>query len=128
MCEGEQKFFICKICGNLVGVIKDGGVPMTCCGEDMVELTPNTVEASQEKHLPVVTVSEDSISVQIGSVAHPMEEAHHITFVYVETMRGGQRKCFKIGDEPKATFTFVDDKPKAVYAYCNLHGLWKTVI
>ena len=127
MC-GNQKFFICKHCGNLIGLIDNKGVPMVCCGENMTELTPNTVEASVEKHLPVVTVSGSSIDVQVGSVPHPMEEAHHIAFVYVETERGGQRKCLKVGEEPKLTFSFSGDKPAAVYAYCNLHGLWKTEI
>ena len=127
MC-GNQKFFICKHCGNMVGLIDDRAVPMVCCGEKMTELMPNTVEASTEKHLPVVTVSGDSISVKVGSAPHPMEAAHHIVFVYVQTERGGQRKCFKVGEEPKLAFSFQDDKPVAVYAYCNLHGLWKTAI
>ena len=127
MC-GNQKFFICEHCGNMVGLIDDKGVPLVCCGDDMTELVPNTVEASAEKHLPAVTVSGNNISVQIGSVPHPMEEAHHIPFVYVETENGGQRKCLKVGAEPKLSFAFTDDKPVAVYAYCNLHGLWKTEI
>jgi len=125
MC-GKQKFFICEHCGNLIGLINDHHVPLVCCGEKMKELVPNTVEASAEKHLPAVTVSGNSLSVQVGSVPHPMEEAHSITFVYVETERGGQRKCLKVGEAPALTFSFSDDKPVAVYAYCNLHGLWKT--
>ena len=127
MC-GKQKFFICKHCGNLIGLIENKGVPTVCCGEKMTELVPNTVEASVEKHLPVVMVSGDCISVQVGSVPHPMEDAHHITFVYVETQRGGQRKCLKLGDEAKLTFAFSDDKPVAVFSYCNIHGLWETEI
>jgi superoxide reductase len=127
MCH-QQKFFICGQCGNMVGLIKDEGGPMVCCGEEMDELVPNTVEASVEKHLPVVTVSGDSISVRIGSVPHPMEEAHRIEFVYVETERGGQRKCLKTGEEPAVSFVFTGDKPIAVFAYCNLHGLWMTKI
>jgi len=127
MC-GKQKFFICKHCGNMIGLIEDEGVPMICCGEKMTELIPNTAEAATEKHLPEVTVSGDGISVQIGSVAHPMEEAHHITFVFVETEQGGQRKCLKAGQSPNLSFSFVEDKPVAAYAYCNLHGLWKTEI
>ena len=123
-----MKFFICKKCGNMIGLIKNGGVPMVCCGEKMTELVPNTVEASTEKHLPAVTVSGDSISVQIGSVLHPMENEHHIDFVYVETLHGGQRKSLKPGEQPKVSFVFTDDKPVAVYAYCNLHGIWKTEI
>ena len=127
MC-GNQKFFICKHCGNMIGLIDNKGVPMVCCGEKMTGLVPNTVEASVEKHLPVVTVSGDRISVQVGSAAHPMEEAHHIVFVYVESEYGGQRKCLKVGEEPKLEFCFSNDKPITAYAYCNLHGLWKTEI
>ena len=92
----------------------------------MTELVPNTVEASVEKHLPAVTAMADGIEVQVGSVPHPMEEGHHISFVYVGTEHGGQRKCLKVGSEPKCKFSFTDDKPVTVYAYCNLHGLWET--
>ena len=127
MC-GDQKFFICKHCGNLIGLIDNMGVPLVCCGEKMAELVPNTEEASTEKHLPAVTVSGDVITVEVGSVPHPMEDAHYIEFVYVETERGGQRKCLKTGEAPKLTFCFTEDKPFAVFAYCNLHGLWKTEI
>jgi superoxide reductase len=124
----KQKFFICKHCGNMAGLIKDEGVPLVCCGAEMTELVPNTVEASAEKHLPVAAVSGDSLSVKVGSAPHPMEEAHHIAFVYVETERGGQRKRLKAGEPPALTFCFSGDKPVAVFAYCNLHGLWKTDI
>lgn len=127
MC-GKQKFFICKHCGNLIGLINDKGVPLVCCGEKMTELAANTTEASTEKHLPVVTVSGDSINVKVGSAPHPMDEDHHIAFVYVETERGGQRKCIKNEKEAAVSFAFVNDKPVAVYAYCNLHGLWKTEV
>jgi len=127
MC-GKQKFYICKHCGNMAGLIKDEGVPMVCCGDEMTELVPNTVEASVEKHLPAVTVTGDAITVAVGGVPHPMEKTHNIPFVYVETERGGQRKCLKVGEEPKLSFAFADDKPIAVFAYCNLHGLWKTEI
>lgn len=127
MCS-KQKFFICKHCGNLIGLIENKGIPMICCGEKMTELIPNTVEASVEKHLPVLSALGNKIEVTIGSIHHPMEEAHHIDFVYVETECGGQRKCLKVGDTPKAIFSFEEDKPKAVYSYCNLHGLWKTEI
>jgi len=122
----KQKFYKCQYCGNMVGLIEDQGIPLVCCGEEMEELVPNTVDASKEKHIPAVTVSGDSISVQVGSVPHPMEDSHQISFVYVESECGGQRKCLKIGAEPSLTFCFADDKPVAVYAYCNLHGLWRT--
>jgi len=121
----SQKFYLCEICGNMVGLIKDEGPPMSCCGDDMTELVPNTVEASTEKHLPAVNVIDDCISVSVGSVPHPMEDGHHITFVFMETARGGQRKRLDIGAAPAVTFLVSDDKPVAVFAYCNLHGLWK---
>lgn len=124
--KGNQRFFICEKCKNLVGLIENHNVPLMCCGAKMTELVPNTVEASKEKHLPEVTVSGNEITVAVGSVLHPMEEAHNIPFIYVETEQGGQRKALKVGAEPKASFVFKDDKPVAVYGYCNLHGVWKT--
>lgn len=128
MC-GNQKFFICKRCGNVIGMISNKGPSVMCCGEKMSELIPNVEEASQEKHLPFITEkTAEGISVQVGSVLHPMEEDHNIMFVYVETEQGGQRKCIKVGSEPKLGFSFANDKPVAVYAYCNKHGLWKTEV
>ena len=129
-----QNFYLCKHCGSIAVLVVDKGVPWVCCGENMTLLAPNTVDASQEKHLPVITSSSNSISVQIGSALHPMEDAHHIAFVYVVTKHGdrspagGQRKPLNVDDEPRASFAFVDDQPVAVYAYCNLHGLWKTEV
>lgn len=124
----ETKFFVCKHCGNLIGMIENSGVPVVCCGEKMTELVANTVDASVEKHTPVVTVNGDKIEVVIGSVEHPMLDEHFIKWIYVETKKGGQRKSLKPGEAPKAAFVVTDDEPVAVYAYCNLHGLWKTVI
>ncbi|MDR2964399.1 MAG: desulfoferrodoxin [Treponema sp.] len=123
-----MNFFICQHCGNLAGLIVNSGVPIVCCGEDMMELVSNTVEASTEKHLPDVKVSGDNVSVQVGSVSHPMEAGHYIGFIYLQTEKGGQRKSLKAGDQPNAEFAVKGDKPVAVYAYCNLHGLWKTEI
>ncbi len=122
------KFFVCKHCGNLAGMVFSSGAPMTCCGDKMTELIPNTTEAATEKHLPVVTVKGDTVSVEVGSVPHPMAEEHYIEWIYLETENGGQRKALKPGEAPKAVFAIAGDKPVAVYAYCNLHGLWKTEI
>lgn len=126
MCE--TRFFVCEYCGNLIGMIHDAGVPMMCCGQKMTKLEPGTVEASVEKHLPVVEVKKDAVVVTVGSVSHPMTEEHSIVWVYLQTDRGGQRKCLKVGADPIVTFALADEKPLAVYAYCNLHGLWKTEI
>ncbi len=122
----KAKFYICRKCGNLVGMVHDAGVPLMCCGQKMDVLEANTVDASGEKHLPVVTVADDVLTVNIGSVPHPMGEDHLIEWVFVETEHGGQRKALKAGDAPTVEFALKDDKPVAVYAYCNLHGLWKT--
>lgn len=124
----SAKFYICRHCGNLVCMIHDAGVPMMCCGQKMEALEPNTVEASGEKHLPAVTVEDGAIHINVGSVDHPMLPEHFIEWVYVQTENGGQRKVLKPGDEPHVTFSLGDDKAVAVYAYCNLHGLWKTEI
>ena len=123
-----MKFFVCEHCGNLVGVINDAGVPMMCCGQKMTQLIPGTVEASVEKHLPVVTVDGDKVKVEVGSVAHPMAEEHSILWVYLQTDKGGQLKYLEVGKEPAVSFSVVDEKPVAVYAYCNLHGLWKAEV
>ena len=101
---------------------------MMCCGQKMEALVPNTTEASNEKHLPVVTAEAGSLHVKVGEVTHPMTDDHYIQWVYVETENGGQRRAFNPGDAPEATFCVGEDKPIAVYAYCNLHGLWKTAI
>ncbi len=121
----SQRFFICEHCKNLVGLIDDGSVPMVCCGETMEEIIPNTQEAATEKHIPCVEKTDIGIKVCVGSVLHPMTEEHHIGFVYVATEKGGQRKSLKISEDPCTEFVFVDDTPLDVYAYCNLHGLWK---
>ena len=124
MCE-NNRFYICSHCGNIVGMIHNAGVPLMCCGQKMNQLEPGVVEASHEKHIPEVVVEGNLVKVTVGSVIHPMTEEHHIAWVYLQTDKGGQRKCLEAGKDPVVTFAFADEKPLAVYAYCNLHGLWK---
>ena len=124
MCN-KNKFYICEHCGNIVGMINDSGAPLVCCGQKMKKLEAGVVEASHEKHIPVVTVNGDTVTVTVGSVEHPMAAEHSILWVYLETERGGQRKCLEVGKAPTVTFALAGEKPVAVYAYCNLHGLWK---
>ncbi len=123
-----KKFFICRHCGNLVEMVHDAGVPMICCGEKMEELIPNTSEGAGEKHLPVVTVKDNTVNVNIGEVNHPMLQEHFIEWIYLETENGTQCKYLKPGEAPEVTFCLCDDKPVAAYAYCNIHGLWMTEI
>lgn len=120
------KFYICEHCGNIVEMVHDAGVKPVCCGQKMNELVPNSVEASGEKHIPAVTVREGIVEVNVGSVDHPMVEEHFIEWVQVITDKGVQRKYLNAGEAPNAVFPLGDDKAVAVYAYCNLHGLWKT--
>ncbi len=120
----KSKFFICRHCGNLAGLIRDAGVPMMCCGQKMEALVPNTTEAAGEKHLPVVTVEGNTVKVNVGAVNHPMLAEHFIEWVYVETDKGGHRVALKPDAAPSVTVVLTDEKPVAVYAYCNLHGLW----
>ncbi len=126
MCE--NRFYICEHCGNLVGLIHNAGVPIMCCGQKMTQLEPGTVEASTEKHIPVAVMEGNTVKVEVGAVPHPMTEEHSIQWVYLQTDKGGQRKCLKAGASPVVTFALADEKPVAVYAYCNLHGLWKADI
>lgn len=128
MC-GEQTFYICKHCGNIIGVIKNGGGRIVCCNEAMTELVANTTEAATEKHLPIIAISGNEVTVTVGSVIHPMTEEHLINWIYLLTEKGGQRKCLLPGQEPIAKFVLTeDDHAISAFAYCNLHGLWKTDI
>ena len=122
----KSKFYICRHCGNLVEMVHDAKVPMFCCGEKLEELVPNTVEASGEKHIPAVQVGDGIVEVNVGSVDHPMADVHWIEWVQLVTDKGSYRKQLNPGEAPKASFLLSGEKPLAVYAYCNLHGLWKT--
>ena len=125
----NKKFLVCEHCGNLIGMIKDSGVPIICCGQPMTVLNANTVDASVEKHTPVVSVEGNKVVAVVGSVEHPMVDVHYIEWIYVETNKGVQRKVLNPNDAPKAEFVMADGEvAQAVYAYCNLHGLWKTEI
>ena len=122
----EQMFYQCKHCGKIIAVVKETGVGVYCCGDEMEELVPGVVEASLEKHIPVYEVVGNKVLVNVGSIAHPMAPEHYIEWVSLQTKAGNQRKQLKPGDDPKVCFTICeDDEVEAVYAYCNLHGLWK---
>ncbi|MDD6339700.1 MAG: desulfoferrodoxin family protein [Butyrivibrio sp.] len=121
-----MRFFICEHCGNTIEMIKDKGVPVMCCGQKMTEIIPGTSDGALEKHVPVFSVDGNKVSVTVGEVEHPMLEAHYIEWIAVETSKGFQRKMLKPQEAPKAEFFITEDESvEAVYAYCNLHGLWK---
>lgn len=121
-----MKFLVCEHCGNLIGMIRDSGVPMVCCGQKITELVPGTSDGAVEKHVPSYVVDGNKVKVTVGSVEHPMVENHYIEWIAVETEKGAQRKTLQPGDKPTLEFALTeDDSVVAVYAYCNLHGLWK---
>ncbi|MBO4382786.1 MAG: desulfoferrodoxin [Clostridia bacterium] len=121
-----MKFFICKHCGNIIAFAEDKGVPVVCCGEKMSELVPGTTDAATEKHVPVISVDGNLVTVTVGEVEHPMLEEHHIAWIALETKEGNQRKPLPVDGKPCATFALTDgDEVVAAYEYCNLHGLWK---
>ena len=122
----EQRFFVCEVCGNIIAMVKPSGVPVMCCGKKMKEIVPNTTDASAEKHVPVWKQEGNLVTVKVGSAPHPMLAAHHIEWVSLQTVAGNQRKALIVDGAPEVTFALTDgDAVEAVYAYCNLHGLWK---
>lgn len=121
----KRKFLLCRRCGNLIEMINDSGVTPICCGTDMDVLTANATEAATEKHIPVVEINGNMAKVTVGEVLHPMEEAHYIEWIYLETSKGIKRVNLKPGDEPIVSFALLEDETvSSAYAYCNLHGLW----
>ena len=108
-------------------MIKKSGVPIQCCGKDMQEIVPGTMDASHEKHIPVYKKDGNMITVTVGSELHPMVPEHYIEWVCIETEDGFQYKKLLPNAPPKATFLLSgDENIKAVYAFCNQHSLWKS--
>ena len=124
----NKKFYLCNICKNLVDLINDGGGTLVCCGEEMELLINNTVDADYEKHIPAIDVKHENnrkvLEIKIGDVIHPMEENHYIDFIYIEYINGGTLIKLDITKDPILTWDITDENVLAVYAYCNLHGMW----
>lgn len=123
----KLSFFRCPMCGNIVVYVKNSSVPVVCCGKPMVEIVANTVDASKEKHVPVVDVFKNSVMVTVGSEPHPMIDSHYIEWIALKSRSGFQIHYLIPGEQPGYEFYVRDiDQPVAAFAYCNLHGLWKT--
>ena len=121
-----MKFYICETCGNIVTKLNDSGVPLVCCGKPMKLLEPGVVDAAVEKHIPAVEVQGAEICAKVGEVTHPMTPEHFIQWIALETKSGVQIHYLKPQEAPEARFILPEgEKALAVYAYCNLHGLWK---
>ena len=120
-----MKFWYCEKCKNLFQVLNDGGITPVCCNQDMILLEANTEDASNEKHVPFITRDGANVTVQVGSEAHPMLDAHYIEWIIVQQGDHIQAMMLHPDEEPKATFVLQDaDAPIKVYEHCNLHGLW----
>ena len=125
----QLKFYYCRHCGKIISIVKDSGVKTICCSEEMLELLPGTTDGVSEKHIPIIKISGNTVSVTVGSKLHPSETAHYIEWILLQTDKGIQQKWLKPGDEPKATFVLGEgEKVEAAYEYCNLHKLWKVSV
>ncbi len=118
------QIYKCEICGNIVEVLHEGVGQLVCCGQPMKLYLENTVDAAQEKHVPVVEKSEGGVKVSVGSVPHPMEEKHYIEWIEIVADGKAYRQFLKPGEAPEATFDIAAEEVTA-REYCNVHGLWK---
>ena len=119
-------YYYCEICGHVVTVLKPGMPTLVCCGEKMIKLEAKTADTGKEKHVPVIVPQGNKTTIKVGSVPHPMTEEHHIVFIEVVTKDGIYlRKKLDSTGAPEATFNVKAEDIKAVYEYCNIHGLWK---
>lgn len=121
-----KQVYKCSVCGNMVEVLHAGGGTLVCCGKPMTLMEENTVDASKEKHVPVIEKTANGVKVKVGSVPHPMEEKHYIE--WIELIADGviYRKHLKPGDAPEAEFPVTNAQTLEAREYCNLHGLWYT--
>lgn len=121
----EKQIYKCNICGNIVEVLHAGVGELVCCGQPMELLSEKTEDEGQEKHVPVIEKTDSGIKVKVGSVPHPMEEAHYIEWIEVIADGKIYRKFLKPGDAPEAKFC-LDTVDIQAREYCNVHGLWSS--
>ena len=119
------QIYKCEVCGNVVEVLHEGAGELVCCNQPMKLMKENSVDAAQEKHVPVIEKTEEGIKVKVGSIPHPMVEEHYIE--WIELIADGQayRRFLKPGDTPEAVFK-IEAQNISAREYCNLHGLWKS--
>jgi len=121
--EENTKFYVCSVCGKIIGLISNTKIPTICCGKEMTVLKANTSDGAVEKHVPSYEVDGDEIVIRIGEVDHPMEEDHYIMWVAQVTTDTTTRTQLLPGQEPMVRMKYI--KGATIYAYCNKHGLWK---
>lgn len=120
----KMEVYKCEVCGNIVEVLHAGKGELVCCGQPMDLMKENVVDASQEKHVPVIEKTEKGIKVKVGSAAHPMEEKHYIEWIQIIDGETAMRAFLKPGDAPEAEFDCQSENVTA-REYCSIHGLWK---
>jgi len=118
-----REIYKCSVCGNIVEVVHAGDGELVCCGQPMILMKENTVDASKEKHVPVIEHTPSGVKIKIGSIPHPMEEKHYIEWIELLADGVSYKKFLKPGDKPEAEFCVKAQKITA-REYCNLHGLW----
>ena len=121
----RMEIYKCEVCGNIVEVVHASGGTLSCCGAEMKRLSENTVDASKEKHIPVVERLPNGIKVTVGSVPHPMEEKHFIEWIELIVGDTVLRQYLKPGQPAVAVFEGVKAVTVVAREFCNLHGLWK---
>lgn len=120
----KLQVYICETCGNIVEVLHGGAGKLVCCGKPMTLLEEQTADATKEKHVPVIEKTEDGVKVKVGSIPHPMVEAHYIEWIEVIADGKAYRQFLNPGDEPEATFC-TDAEEITAREYCSIHGLWR---
>lgn len=124
----KTSFYVCSNCGNIVMFLEEGCGDVMCCHSPLEPVEPNTVDASQEKHIPVAELNGDEVTVKVGSLEHPMVEEHYIKWIFVISEDRIQKARLSPGQEPKARFSILGNGDLDIYEYCNIHGLWKTTV
>jgi len=122
-----RELYRCEICGNVVEIVHEGATSLVCCGQPMGKLEAKTEDVGQEKHVPVVEVTEGKILVKVGSIEHPMEEKHYIKFIEILTGDKVFRAELKPGQKPEAEFCACVPESDIIEVreFCTVHGLWK---
>ena len=121
-----MRMFKCSKCNKIIEIVKKGTDKPLCCNQEMEEIIPNSHDAATEKHVPIYSIDDGKIYVRVGETIHPMENNHYISLIIAETKDAIKRKELKPGDEPEALFDY--EEGMKLYAYCNVHGLWETLV
>lgn len=121
----KSQIYKCNVCGNIIEVLHEGADALVCCGQPMQLMAENIIDASKEKHIPVIERNEEGVIIKVGSETHPMTEEHFIEWIEISTEKGESKKFLKPGEEPEAMFPVKAENIKS-RCYCNIHGLWKS--